>query len=218
VKDVVTFRWRLHSLDIEYTLEKFGTDELAKYWLYHMVVPISLIFKDSTHFLHAGAVSYDNHALVFMANSHGGKSTLTDFFLKKGHSLITDDKLLTIEKDDSFYAIPSFEYHRPYREVESLGMKTKNFDACERKITSLYVLKQEKADALICFDEIHGIEKFQILKKSTEFDFDFLFKQNSKYLAKMSNTIKIYYVTIPWNLNRLEEVYKKIVQHQKEIT
>ena len=217
VRNVLSYRFILGDEYIEYSFCNHKNEKLLEYWLFHVVFPIFLVFRDKRLFLHSGAVSYGDTALVFLANSFGGKSTITDFFLKKGHLLVTDDKLLIDEADGTFYAVPSFAYHRPFRDFETLGIYTKNFDPSKRKIRSMYVLKKADADASVSFEKIKGVEKFQILKGSIEFDFYFMFEKNSKYLAKMCNHIELFYVMVPWNIDRLNEVYEKIILHQKEI-
>ena len=48
---------------------------------------------------------------------------------------------------------------------------------------------------------------------STFINFDFLKEQRFKTLSAMANSIPVYRVTVPWDLERLPEVHEKIVQH-----
>ena len=34
-------------------------------------------------------------------------------------------------------------------------------------------------------------------------------------LSKIANSLKVYDIIIPWNLDRLEEVYQAIIKHNK---
>ena len=88
VEDVVTFSVKKGEDTIYYRLYKEGTQELAEYWLSHTFLPILFTMENIYYFLHAGAVEIDSKPILFVADSFGGKSTMTDFFIKKGHTMI----------------------------------------------------------------------------------------------------------------------------------
>lgn len=217
VHDVVSFSWSTSENIIKYSLGKFGTQILLEYWLSHNVFPIYLMFKEKYYFLHVGAVTLNTTPIAFMAKSYGGKSTLTDFFMKKGHPLVTDDKLATYEKGNEIFAIPSFPYHRPYREQETLGDFVENFEKKVRAIKSIYLLEQVASDDSIVIEELKGIEKFKQLRYGSEIEFPFMFEERSHYLVKLAKLVNVYKISIPWDLNRLEEVYSSIIEHQKKL-
>lgn len=121
VKDVVTFVWYSGTLEVEYISHENFTEELLEYWCMHLMLPLFFTIEETYDFLHAGAVEVEEKSILFMANSFGGKSTLTDFFLKKGHTLISDDKVGIFKKQEGFLLVPSHPHHRPYRERETLG-------------------------------------------------------------------------------------------------
>ena len=127
IEDVITFFVRLNSKKIYFKYHKLGNQELLKYWLFHTFLPILLTLENRYYFIHAGAVEVDKKPILFIANSFGGKSTLTDFFIQKNHTMISDDKVATYIKDDIVYSVPSYSYHRPYRKVEDLGIYIENF-------------------------------------------------------------------------------------------
>ena len=217
VKNVITFFWRSQTNNMSYTLHTLGTQKLLHYWFYHIVYPLYLTLENKYFFLHTGAVNINNNAVAFMADSYGGKSTLTDYFLKKEHRLITDDKLATYHEDDKFYAVSSYPYHRPFRENETVGYFVENFETEVLALQSIYVL--DKVDALgeVEISELRGIEKFKHLHTSSEIGFLFEFSKKVEYLSKLANGVLVYQISVPWDLERLEEVYSKILQHQKTL-
>jgi hypothetical protein len=107
VDNVISFEWKTKERVIRYKFLELATDEIFRFWLYHVVLPVYFSISQTYRFLHAGAVEIDECSVLFMAPSHGGKSTLTDYFLSKAHPLITDDKMATFESDGLYYAVPS---------------------------------------------------------------------------------------------------------------
>ena len=216
VEDVVTFSINKDENIIYYRLYKEGTEALLIYWLSHTFLPILFTFENIYYFLHAGAVEIDSKPVLFVADSFGGKSTLTDFFIQKGHDMISDDKVAIYEDERGIICVPSYPFHRPYRKVEDLGYHVENFAKESKKMHAIFNLVKvdEKADVKI--EEILGIEKFKILKFSTEIELHLNNKSRFEILSKIANNVKVYNLSIPWNLNRLEEVYQKIVNFIKK--
>lgn len=215
VRDVVTFSSKINSNLITYSKADGTTDKLVDYWLKHTYFPILLTFENKYYFLHAGAVEIEDTSVLFVANSFGGKSTLTDFFIKKGHTMISDDKVATFEKDNMIFSVPSYPYHRPYRKMEDLGLFVENFAEESKPINC--ILNLVKSDPLceIKVSQTLGIDKFKIIRYSTEIDLPIHKKQRFKALTNIANKVDIYDITIPWDLNRLEEVYQAIVKFIK---
>jgi hypothetical protein len=167
------------------------------------------------YFLHAGSVAFDNKAVLFMGESYSGKSTMIYHLLKQGHSLISDDKLAIYDKDDKFFAVSSHPYHRPYRAIEDLGVKTNNFIQEDLPIDCIYYLYPVKKDQPIKIEPINGLQKFKYLRYSTEMDIPIYKKQKFKYISKIANNIPMYKIDIPRDLKLLDEVYKYIKLDQK---
>lgn len=217
IEDFITFYWKINSREISYFKAKDVSEEKLNYWLIHTVIPLKLVFDNKYYFLHAGSIqTTQDSAVLFCANSYGGKSTLTDFFIKKNHTMLSDDKVATFIKDDTVFGVPSYPFARAYRKVEDLGVEVKNFSQEEKKIKCIYNLVKSEAKSDIIITEKSGIEKFMIVKKSTDIElFSIYKKERFETLTKLSNMIKVYDITIPWDLNRLEEVYTKILNHAK---
>lgn len=216
VEDVITFFITLKTKKIYYKYYKYGNEELLRYWLFHTFLPILLTLEDKYYFIHAGAVEVEENPILFIANSFGGKSTLTDFFIKKNHTMISDDKVGTFIKNNQIFGVASYSYHRPYRKMEDLGIYVENFSKKSKPISKIYNLIKSKEDAKIVINEITGIKKFTALRYATDIDLQVNKESRFDMLSNIANKIKVYDITIPWDLNRLEEVYQTIIEHNKK--
>lgn len=216
VEDVITFHIKLNTKKIYYKFHKNGNKELLKYWLYHTFLPILFTIENKYYFIHAGAVEIEDEPVLFIANSFGGKSTLTDFFIKKDHTMISDDKVATYIENEKVYSVPSYSYHRPYRKVEDLGCFVNNFAKENKPISKIYNLVKSDKNDTISISEISGIEKFIALRYATDIDLQVNKKSRFEILSKIANKVKVYNIKIPWDLDRLEEVYQAIIKHNKK--
>jgi hypothetical protein len=81
------------------------TIEDIELWLFGLVM--SFILQSRSVFtLHAAAVNCRGKAVAFLGSNGYGKSTLSFFSAKKGHSLITDDVLPIVEGNGRLFALP----------------------------------------------------------------------------------------------------------------
>jgi hypothetical protein len=213
IEDVVTFWWEEGSSTIHYVLLAKGNRQLVDFWLLHTLLPLYFTLEEQYALLHAGAVEVAGHPILFIAESCGGKSTLTDFFIQRGHRMLSDDKVATFEEEGIFFAVPSYPYHRPYRKAEELGYFVSNFKPEPKPIGAVYELERSQPDAPIEIVECSGIEKFTALRHSSEMNFPYLKSKRFIFLTRMAAEIPLYRVQIPWNLERLPEVYAEIKSH-----
>jgi len=211
VKDVLTLLWEAENKTIYYVkAENYSTQRL-QFWVYHTFFPMTLELNKFCHFLHVGAVEVKGKTLFFSAPSFGGKSTLADYFIQKDATLISDDALGIVKKGSCYSAIPAYPFHRPYREPEELGYAVDNFATTSKAIDAIFLLQKAEADANINIEEVKGIEKFKALHHSVFIEFPFRKEERFKFFGEMAQTVPVYTVTIPWDLKRLEEVYKTIL-------
>lgn len=217
VKDVVTFYWHSNTLSLEYLPHKNFTKELLEYWCLHIVLPLFFTIEETFDFLHAGAIEVEGKPVLFIAESFGGKSTMTDYFMKKGHVVVSDDKVGIFEKEGKFYSVPSHPHHRPYRKMEDLGFFIKNFATKVQPIHVVYELEKVEKDAAIEILEVHGVEKFKSLRYASEMNLFFQKSKRFEFLMKMANMVHVYKVSVPWDMERLDDVYKKIVEHAQQL-
>lgn len=217
IKDILFLVWDSRKRQIVYRKGRHYSTERLRFWVYHTFFPLVLALQNRYYLLHAGAVEVEGMPVLFSAFSFGGKSTLTNYFLKKGHTLLSDDSLAVEVKNDQFYAVPSYPYYRPYREMQSLGYYTENFAQESKTIHVVYALKKMDARGDVIITELQGIEKFKALYKSIFIDFDFMKKKYFDFFTQMATHIPIYEVSIPWDLARLEEVYNAICMHSNSL-
>ena len=214
VKDVMTFFWHSGTFMLEYIKHDNFTEDLLKYWVLHVILPTFFIIEGIYDFLHAGAVEVDEQPILFIAPSMGGKSTMTDYFMKQGHTMISDDKVATFRKEGNFYAVPSYSYHRPYRNMEDLGQFVSDFAYIPRKMHIIYALDCVKSKKEVIIKQLSGIEKFKSLRDAKEMNLFFHESVQLNYLSKIAQTLAVFKVTVPCDLDRLGEVYSTIIQHQ----
>lgn len=212
IKDTMLLFWDAERRSIVCSPQKHYRAELLRFWVLHTFLPMVLEIERSCCILHVGAVEVEGRAVLFSAPSFGGKSTLTDYFLKMGHPLLADDTLGIDSQEGNFFAIPSYPYHRPYRESESLGYYTDSFTAYPRRLHSIYVLEKAAPDAKVTIDEIRGIAKFKVLHYSQFIFFDYMKKERLGFCAKMGEAVRVYRVRIPWDKARLGDVYAAIIE------
>ncbi len=189
---------------------------LLGFWFIHLLLPLYLTLENMYDFFHAGAVEVEGKPILFIAPSMGGKSTMTDYFIKQGHTLISDDKVATFIDNGKFMAVGSHPYHRPYRKFEELGYRVNHFIAAFKPIHAFYVLESVDKDTEIMIEEIKGIEKFDTFLPNYLYTFMHLRPKRLQYLADMLNIVRVFCVQVPWDINRLGEVHKKICEHSKK--
>jgi len=218
VQDIVTFYWIGGERTIYYEINEKGDANLLSFWFIHLLLPLYMTFEKMYNFLHAGAVEIDGKPILFIAPSMGGKSTMTDYFIKQGHPLISDDKVSTFIQDGKYMAVGSHPFHRPYRKFEELGYRVENFTADFKPIHSFYELEGVESDADIRIEEIKGFAKFDTLLPNYLYMYSWLKPQRLKYLSGMMNCIKVFRVQVPWDKERLGEVHNIICEHSKGLS
>ena len=213
IKDVVTLYWDTESKKISYEKGKNYTPKQLQFWIFHTFFPIVLELENIYHFMHVGSVEVDGNPIVFSAPSFGGKSTLTDYFIQKGHRMLSDDSLGIDKRGKEYYAVSSYPFHRPYREPEALGYRVDNFATEAKPLHAVYLLNKSNPDVDVKIIEVKGIEKFKAFHYSSFIDFSFMKKKRFAFFTEMAKHVPLYNVSIPWDLNRLDEVYNAIVKH-----
>ena len=217
VKGVVTFYWYSSTKILNYIVQENFTAELLEYWALHIVIPIFFTIEEKYDFLHAGAVEVEGKPVLFVAESFGGKSTITDFFMQQGCMMISDDKVAMCERDGTYFTIPAHPHHRPYRKMEDLGYFVENFSDNPKPIHVIYELEKSEADAKIEIIEIKGVEKFKLLRYASEMNIFFLKPKRFSFLTKIANIVPTYKISVPWDMTRLAEVYGCIVEHANSL-
>ncbi|PHS41841.1 MAG: hypothetical protein COB07_02030 [Sulfurovum sp.] len=217
IKGILTFFWHSGTYEIEYIAHESFTEYLLKYWLLHVVLPTFFTIEGIYDFLHAGAVEVGGKPILFIAESFGGKSTMTDYFMKQGHTMISDDKVATLRKEDGIFAVPSYPYHRPYRNMEDMGFFVEQFTHTPKVMQTIYALEGVASDQEVSIEKLSGIENFKALRQAKEMNLFFPESVQMKYLTDILQFVSIFKITVPWDLERLSEVYDAIIQHQTDL-
>ncbi len=213
IQGVVTLVWDAAERKILYFKGEGYTPKRLRFWIFHTFFPLVLELERSYRILHVGSVEIEGKPVLFSAFSYGGKSTLTDYFIRQGHTLLSDDSLAIEKRDDTYYAISSYPFHRPFRELESLGYLVSDFATEPKPLYAVFLLEKSDPDAAVKIEALKGIEKFKAFHYSTYIDLNFMKKEHFTFFMEMAKHVPVYRVTIPWDLERLDEVYGKIVKN-----
>ena len=208
------FQGRVQSDQV--TFERFpqGTDHRLAFWLIHIFLPLYFTLEGRYEFIHASSVDIAEHTVLFTSPSHGGKSTLTDYFVQQGHALVSDDKVGTYREGEQYFAVPSHPGRRPFRKFEELGYRTENFSPRRRNIHALYNLYAVEPAADVQIEEIRGHQGFTQVLPNYLFNFRFLQARRLQYLGAMLGVVPVFRVAVPWDLDRLADVYWAICDHR----
>ena len=213
VGEVAQFRWLGGSDRVSYERFAKGTDYRLAFWLIHIFLPLCFTLEGRYEFIHASSVDIGDHTVLFTAPSHGGKSTLTDYFVQQGHALVSDDKVGTYREGDRYFAVPSHPGRRPFRKFEELGYRTEHFSPRRRKIHALYNLYAVEPAANVQIKKIEGHQGFAQVLPNYLFNFRFLQARRLQYLGAMLGAVPVFRVAVPWDLGRLADVYRAICAH-----
>lgn len=217
IEDVLTLIWDASKKRILYGRGKLFTSKLLQFWIFHTFFPIALELQREYKMLHVGAVEVEGSPILFSGPSFAGKSTMTDFFLQQGHTLFSDDTLPVKEENGAYVVYPSFPYHRPYREPETLGYRVDNFARKPAVIKAVFDLVSVAPDAPVEIHSPKGIARFKSVFYSGFIKFSFMKKERLIFFSAMAQSIPVYQINIPWDKDRLPEVYDAITQHVKTL-
>jgi hypothetical protein len=217
VRELLTFSWRGGDSTLYYRLEPGCRPELLAFWFVHTFLPLYLALEYGYDFIHAAAVEMAGRPILFIAPSGGGKSTLGDYFLRRGHPMLSDDKVAVFLREGRFHAAPSYPFHRPFRQFETLGHPVKNFASRAMPIQACYALHRDAADAPIVIEEIEGFRKLELLMPNYMFDFPLLQERRLRWLGGLVDRSPVFRVSRPWGLEHLQEVYQEICLHSQQL-
>ena len=97
--------------------------------------------------------------------------------------------------------------------MEDLGFFVKNVAKEPKPIHVIYELEKSDAKTDVEIVQLYGLEKFKVLGYSTMINFSFLKTKRFAYLSRLAKSVPVYKVTIPWDMERLPEVYETIIKH-----
>ena len=210
VKDVLLISWVSGESTVLYRPLKLYTPELLQFWILHTIIPMILALDERYQVMHIAGVEIDDKAILFSADSFGGKSTLTDYFIQKGEYFYGDDTLGISCDRYGCVVIPSYPYCRPYREAESLGVKSLRWQKNPKNISAIFVLVQTAKEGALVITKLSGIDKYRALHHAFFLNFDFLKQAHFQWSNQFLTQVEVLEITIPWEIERLEEVYESI--------
>jgi len=213
VTNVLSFGWQSGQREIRFEWVVEESPALLSFWFIHIVLPLYLSIESDYDFLHAGAVEVDNSAVLFIAPTTGGKSTLTGFFVDQGHRLLSDDKLATRASDRHFLAVPSHPNYRPYRQAEDLGYRAESFGAKPLPVVAIFSLQRVGSGDAVQISEITGFRKFDRLLPNSILGLPCRRERRMRYLADLVNTVPVCELQVPHALDRLDEVHSEVCRH-----
>jgi len=217
VGGVVQFYWYYGERTIYYTFE--GSDNsLLAFWFIHPFLPLFMTMEKMFVFFHTAALQVEGKSILFVAPYKQGKSTLADFFVRKGHRLLCDDVLPTfIDNDGRVLCSASFPYRRPFRGPETLGIYTRNYAASFQTVDALFVLDNGAGDESVGITEIRGVEKFTTLREhGMLFTLKFLHLDQHEHLLTLLDRSRVFRLRRPWGMEYLGDVYDKLMKYTKD--
>ncbi len=206
IKPIVTFVWQAGRHTIAYEPHTHFTPKLLEMWTLSLLLIVKFTLEDKYDMFHAAAIEVEGKCIAFKANCRGGKSTLTDYFVRQGYTMFSDDILGIYHKDETYFAVPSYPYLQPNRQIEDLGHSILNIAEEPKPLKAIYLLKKVKPDAPILIEKVTGIEKFNSFHDRSFLELTFLNQYLFKKQCRMTLDIPVYRITVPWNKKRLEEV------------
>lgn len=185
--------------------------ELVAFWLLHTILPVYSMLRGGGVFLHAASVAIDGDAVVFLAPSMGGKSTIASYFTDRGHQLLSDDKLRVSRDNGGFQVFPSHPYVRVSRELESLGRYCNSHAVDPVPLGCMIFLEFVEEGAGVELTEISGLEKFELLMASVLYEPVSLPVVEIQEVLALAQRHRLYRMTVPRKIERLPEVYRSVV-------
>ena len=185
--------------------------QLLTFWLLHSILPIYLILRHSSFFLHASVANIDEEAVIFVAPSLGGKSTMADHVVRSGFNFLSDDKVRLLSSSNRYRALPSHPYRRPSRELEALGEYTENFTRHSLPINSIFSLKLVDSLQPVRASEVLGLRKFELLKDACLYAPASLSAVQIRNVLELSQQCTVHSVEVPSSITRLPEALEAIL-------
>ena len=216
IERLLSFSWANASNTMTIVYHENLDLQKLSFWLLHTVLPIYLMLKQSSMMFHAASVEVAKKAILLIAPSFGGKSTLADFLLSQGHRLLSDDKVRVEQKEENYYVYPSYPYRRPYREFEALGTYAEDYVKSCLPVSGIYVLNYIRANSRCSIETVRGLDKFEILKNSHLYEPVSMSQKEMMSLVAFVRHCSLYRLNIPKDIRRLAEVHQVILENERD--
>ena len=188
--------------------------------------------------LHASCLVVDNRAIAIIGPSGAGKSTTVAAFVAKGYSILSDDVIPLLEKDDQYFAIPGYPRLRLWPESvakicgdeEALPCLAPNYD--KRYLTlpkeafypeplllqTIYLLDYQSQEKELAIIDDGSTQNFIQLVANTyrsELLDTTMRQQEFFFLTRLLNQIQIRRIVGYRDLNKLPQLCELILENSQ---
>ncbi len=213
VKGIVRFSWVGGEPTLFYQILPQGSVHRMAYWCVHMVLPMFKAFTQGWHFFHASSVEVAGGAVLFVAPSYGGKSTLAHHAVLRGARLLSDDKVRVRREASGYCVVPSHPCSRPNRVVESLGKPVANYSDEPAPLLAVYCLEQSGSGTKAEISELVSFKKLESLLQHQLYGFPAQRREQLAFLAGMVEHVPVFTFTRPWGLNNMPMILDSLEHH-----
>jgi hypothetical protein len=206
--DIGEFQLRPKEMTIYCNMSAGARIETTRYWLMNLMLPLHLLLAGRLEFLHGSAVRVGDGAVVFLAASMGGKSTIANYFVECGHSLLTDE-YVGLRRDGEFMVVPSAPFIRPRRQIGDLGDPVVRFESNALPLRAIYLLALGEEPAQII--PISGVSAITGIVRHCRFRHPERTKERFTQFAEMASEAPVARLCIPRDISRLPEVRRAVL-------
>lgn len=206
VEKTIIFRWQSGMPEIHFSPLDRYTEQRLFFWFMHIVMPFYLSLEENAQILHGSGVEVTGGAIVFIAPTHGGKSTLARSFYDQGYRWIADDKIAIYLRNGEYFAAPSLPFSRPFRENETLGEPIDRFVDKSVPLKAIFRLEKANKASDLSVKSLTGVDRYKSLLPSHVFGFPSEAVARFQWLARLADHVPVFELARPWGLNRLGKV------------
>ena len=110
-------------------------------------------------------------------------------------------------------AAAAHPFCRARRSSEDLGRRSAEIMPRPQPSLCFYLLEPAGAGDRVQIKEIRGMKKIELLLPHCLYTLTYLQPKRMQYLADLVNAVPIFRLLLPWDLNRLPEVYERLAGH-----
>lgn len=210
VEGALRFFWRVGEGEICFEYTGVADEQRLVFWFLHIVLPFRLTLEQHAAFLHASAVVVDARAVLFVAPTGTGKSTLARCFVDRGHALLSDDKLALRHSGGQYRAAPSHGRLRHYRAHEDLGEPVAQVADSPSPVAAVFALSRNDGIMTSSAQALTGARAFQVFHRHTLYAFTLPAETALHQAARLASRIPAFSFQLPDDRKALSGVYDSI--------
>lgn len=217
VDEVLEFQWETDAKVIGYRLLEEGDRERLGFWFLHLVLPLALSLRRAHTLLHAGAVVLEGHAVLFLAPTNTGKSTLVRGFNRQGILALSDDKLAVHVREGRWRAVSAHGRIRDYRAFEDLGAPRFEATRESHPLLAAFCLIPAAPDAPLATRPLAGADAFNALNQHVLYSAFLPPSETLRNLSGLANSLALHTITYPGSLDRIGDVIETLRDRLREL-